>query len=244
MTETEWLAATDPMTMLAFLRGRASDRKWRLFACACCRRVWEHFPDPANRDLVVAVEDNPDVTGVRNPVRTAAIIASSAGERMNNGTPAYWAAKYLGRGFYKVTAQESTAIVVSKVLGVFDPEYGRAADQVAYRFDPRQRDDEPIRLPAPVPAAVAKEAVAQTVLVRDLFGNPLRPVTIDPNWITSTTVSLAEGIYQDRAFDRLPILADALQDAGCENADVLGHCRGEGPHVRGCWVVDLVLGKE
>ena len=67
--------------------------------------------------------------------------------------------------------------------------------------------------------------------------------TIDPEWRTSTVVQLAQGIYADRAFDRLPILADALQDAGCDNEDVLTHCRGTGPHARGCWVVDLILGK-
>ena len=83
----------------------------------------------------------------------------------------------------------------------------------------------------------------QRSLLFDIFGNPFRPVAIDPDWLTSTVVALARGIYDDRAFDRLPILADALQDAGCENADVLTHCRGDGPHVRGCWVVDLLLGK-
>ena len=81
-------------------------------------------------------------------------------------------------------------------------------------------------------------------LVRCIFGNPFRPVAFDPSWLTSTVRALAEGIYEDRAFDRMPILADALQDAGCDNADILDHCRGDGPHVRGCWVVDLVLGKE
>jgi hypothetical protein len=68
-------------------------------------------------------------------------------------------------------------------------------------------------------------------------------VTLDPSWRTSTVVALAEGIYADRAFDRLPILADALQDAGCGNEDMLAHCRSDGPHARGCWVVDLILGK-
>jgi hypothetical protein len=80
-------------------------------------------------------------------------------------------------------------------------------------------------------------------LIREVFGNPFRRVAADPAWLTSTVASLAEGIYAERAFDRLPILADALQDAGCENAEVLGHCSGPGPHVRGCWVIDLLLGK-
>jgi hypothetical protein len=81
-------------------------------------------------------------------------------------------------------------------------------------------------------------------LLRDVFGNPFRPVSVDPRWLTSTVVTLAEGIYQERAFDRLPILADALQDAGCEDTELLGHCRGPGPHARGCWVVDLLTGRE
>jgi hypothetical protein len=81
-------------------------------------------------------------------------------------------------------------------------------------------------------------------LLRELIGNPFRPVTLNPSWLTSTVLTLAEGTYAERAFDRLPILADALQDAGCDNTDVLDHCRGPGQHVRGCWVVDLVLGKQ
>ena len=77
-----------------------------------------------------------------------------------------------------------------------------------------------------------------------IFGNPFRPVTFDPVWRTLDVVALARGIYDDRAFDRMPILADALQDAGCDNDDILTHCRDTGtPHARGCWVVDLVLGK-
>jgi hypothetical protein len=87
------------------------------------------------------------------------------------------------------------------------------------------------------------ERVAMAQSVRDVFGNPFRSVNIDSSWLTSDVRILAEGIYQDRAFDRMPILADALQDAGCDNEDILNHCRQTGEHVRGCWVVDLLLGK-
>jgi hypothetical protein len=83
-------------------------------------------------------------------------------------------------------------------------------------------------------------------LIRDIFGNPFRPVPLDPSWLAwndSTVSKLAQSIYDDRAFDRLPILADALEEAGCDNADILQHCRQPGEHVRGCWVVDLLLGK-
>ena len=85
---------------------------------------------------------------------------------------------------------------------------------------------------------------AQAALVREVFGNPFRPVAFDPRWRTTDVMGLARAIYDGAAFDRLPLLADALMDAGCADPDVLAHCRGAGPHVRGCWVVDLVLGKE
>ena len=81
-------------------------------------------------------------------------------------------------------------------------------------------------------------------IVRDIFGNPFRSVSFDPAWRTSTVVALAQQMYDSRDFSAMPILGDALQDAGCDHADILDHCRSAGSHVRGCWVVDLVLGKE
>jgi hypothetical protein len=92
-------------------------------------------------------------------------------------------------------------------------------------------------------AAKEGEQREQLRLLRDIIGNPFRPVTVDSAWLTSTVVALANGIYAERAFDRLPILADTLMDAGCDNDDVLNHCRGDDPHVRGCWVVDLLTGR-
>ncbi|MBL8795674.1 MAG: hypothetical protein JNM56_17345 [Planctomycetia bacterium] len=81
-------------------------------------------------------------------------------------------------------------------------------------------------------------------LYRCVIGNPFRPLTFAPQWRTDNVLGLAQAIYEDRAFDRLPILADALEDAGCDSADLLNHCRGQGPHARGCFVVDLILGRE
>ena len=81
-------------------------------------------------------------------------------------------------------------------------------------------------------------------LAHEVFGNPFRPVVFDPSWRTDTAVSLARGMYESRDFSPMPILADALQDAGCEDPDILSHCRdANAAHVRGCWVLDLVLGK-
>ena len=89
------------------------------------------------------------------------------------------------------------------------------------------------------------EATSQAHLIGCIFGNPFRPVAFDPQWLTSTVTQLAHGIYADLAFDRMPILADALQEAGCDNDDILNHCRDpKGIHARGCWVIDRILGKE
>jgi hypothetical protein len=82
-------------------------------------------------------------------------------------------------------------------------------------------------------------------LIRDIFGNPFRPAALAPSWLTPTVLALARQMYAPQDFSPMPILADALQDAGCENADILSHCRGPNQvHVRGCWVVDLLLGRE
>ena len=88
------------------------------------------------------------------------------------------------------------------------------------------------------------EEAEQARLLRDIVGNPFRPANTEIAWVTPIVVALAQAIYDDRAFDRLPVLADALEEAGCIDADILGHCREPDPHVRGCWVLDLLLGKE
>jgi hypothetical protein len=97
------------------------------------------------------------------------------------------------------------------------------------------------------PAGATEESTKQAEILRDLFGNPFRPVSVKSAWLAwdgGTVPRLAQSIYDDRAFDRLPALADALEEAGCTDSDILGHCRGPGPHVKGCWVVDLILGKD
>ena len=94
--------------------------------------------------------------------------------------------------------------------------------------------------------AMESERPIQLDLFRDVFGSPFRPVSVDASWLTWNDVmivTLAQAIYDERRFQDLPILADALEEAGCTNADILDHCRGPGPQVRGCWVIDLILGK-
>jgi hypothetical protein len=92
-------------------------------------------------------------------------------------------------------------------------------------------------------AAFQAEQDAQATLLRDIFGNPFRPVKFPKRWRTEAAVGLALRMYDDRDFRAMPILADALEEAGCDVAELLAHCREPGVHVRGCWVVDLVLGK-
>jgi hypothetical protein len=98
--------------------------------------------------------------------------------------------------------------------------------------------------PFPEARAYAERGRPMMAILRCVFGNPFRPVAFDPRWRTADAAGLARGIYEDRAFDRLPLLADALMDAGCADEQILAHCRSEGPHARGCWPVDLILAKE
>ncbi len=91
-------------------------------------------------------------------------------------------------------------------------------------------------------AGEQKAEELQFGLIWDIFGNPFKPVTIQPGWRTTNVVALANYAYRERAFDAVPVLADALEGAGCEDEVILSHCRGPGPHVRGCFVVDLIHG--
>jgi hypothetical protein len=214
MTEAEWLACTDPRQLLAFLRGKASDRKLRLFACAYCRAVRSAQHLRPGTAVAVAERYADGLAGDQD----------LASERRGVPFPNEYAEWVLARSPYEGAWQPVDWLTSARDLMKLDPD--------AVRHFPIPLD----------------EVVERSVrYLRDIFDNPFRPVTIDPAWLTwrdGTLPKLAQDIYDERAFDRLPILADALEDAGCDNADILTHCRGPGPHVRGCWVVDLLLGKE
>ena len=129
----------------------------------------------------------------------------------------------------QVVRGAGSVLVTSKVI----PEH--IAWLVRAAFEPAKHDH----------ANKWEECLPQADLARDIFGNPFRPVAFSPEWRTDTAVTLARQMYDSRDFDAMPILADALQDAGCDNEDILAHCRdAKQVHVRGCWVVDLVLGKK
>jgi hypothetical protein len=204
MTEREWLTCTDPHPMLERLRGWTSDRKLRLFAVACSRRIWTLI-DLLGRNAVEAAENFADGDLGPDEMRAARLACQGAG-----GQASWYAAATRPEIAARNAARSAQAGVAS------NPTLGTEAG----------------------------ELLAQAGLVRDIFGNPLCPITLDLSLLTPTVVNIAQTIYNDRAFDRMPEVADALEEAGCANAEILNHCRSEGPHVRGCWVVDLILGKE
>jgi len=216
MTEQEWLAFTDPQPMLEFLRDKATDRKLRLFACACCRRICQR--DRLAHEALAMNETLAEEIVVGSQAMAKALATAEALLESETGILAYEDWAYWG-------ARATLAAVLDPVSAP-----GYAATAAGHDAPDGQ-------------IAHAKECKAQAVLFRDIFGNPFRSIALNPTWLTSTVTMLAESIYQERAFERLPILADALEDAGCHNAEMLSHCRNGGEHVRGCWCVDLVLGK-
>jgi hypothetical protein len=240
MTEAEWLSYTDPIPMLEYLRGRASDRKLRLLACACCRRIW-HLPDSVETShrAVETAERFADGLVQEEEIRQAEQAAwdawypDEATPREQMGFTATAAfASVAGRPFR--LARENGHVIERTVWencvrSIRDVLWVAGKEEVEGRFEP-ERDRQ------------FRNEVAQ--LMRCVIGSPFRSALFNPAWHTPTVLAMSQVLYEDRAFDRLPILADALEDAGCDNQDMLDHCRGPGPHVRGCWVLDLILGKE
>jgi hypothetical protein len=193
----------------------ASDRKPRLFACACCRQVWHLLTDDRSRRAVEVTERFVDGEATEEEWAAARAAARSA-------------AGHTDWDNYAPSSPSRALAAWQAAMAAGDAAWDAAWDAAGA---------------APWDAATKQQAP----LLRDIVGNPFRPVTLAPAvlaWQGGTVGKLAEGIYEERAFDRLPILADALEDAGCTDRAILDHCRGPGPHARGCWVVDLVLGKQ
>jgi hypothetical protein len=237
MTEKKWLACEDPSKML----GKASDRKLRLFGCACCRRIWYLHTDERSRKAVELSERFAD--GVAHDGVTRSKLQAAHLEADEAYDEAY---KQVGTPNSPRTDAAASAVQVSTIT--LDPtEDHDCANTCAYAY---VHAAQAVAAPAESGGSYDTnlwnmELVHQTNLLRCIIGNPFRPITLNPAWrLTPTVKQLARSIYDERAFDRLPILADALEDAGCDNADILNHCRQPGEHVRGCWVVDLCLGKE
>jgi hypothetical protein len=245
MTGQEWLASTEPEVMFACPdhAGLASERKGLLFALACLRRVWPGLNE-RSRDAVEVLERS----AARLPADEEREAARRAAERGAQAAVSA-GADYYNTDFYGYDPSEANAFIdladavrTATAAGVTDAQHVAhcAAGAASYLGA------------AGVAKGWSAERAAQAALLRDIFGPlPFRPVTTSPTWSMPQVVALAQAAYDQRDLPcgtldvaRLAVLADALEDAGCDRADLPAHLRGPGPHVRGCWAIDLLLGKQ
>jgi hypothetical protein len=224
LTEKEWQELSDPQRMLQHVGDQASQRKLRLLAVACCRRIWRLITDAQALNAVAVAERFADELADEEQLAEA---CRSVPVAFHTFGPSQYAA---------MAAWRATMCPLSCHLEALNPAYHAArseAFQKATAGEARQAADR----------RGQEELTAQAHLVSEIFGNPFRPLPVQVGWVTPTVRTMAEVTYNERRFADLPILADALEDVGCDNADILNHCRQPGEHVRGCWVVDLLTGR-
>jgi hypothetical protein len=260
MTESEWDACTEPQEMLQFLRysGRASERKLRTFSVACCRRIWHLLTDERSRRAVEVAERFADGLATREALAAALTLAWPAYHEVEQAWVVRSAKKQPGLANLIYEPRMTAALAVGYVTMAECPRVPHragirgvdlvlpVAGDVAERAAAARHQGE---------AAFASEQAGQGALLRDIFGNPFRrPPLITPTVLAyngGTVRRLAEAVYQERELPsghlhpgRLAVLADAAEEAGLSDAELLSPLRGPGPHVRGCWAVDLLLAKE
>ncbi len=224
--------------MLDHVRSRASVRKLGLLAAAACRQVARHFDDAGMLPVVAAVERQAEGEGSFE--EWAVVLRAAEQYGLDAATTAGDSPAVAARLALRALVSSPTAAALEVVLMWAEACEVRASEVGQYR---------------PTVRAVQRR---QADLFREILGNPFLERTVVPAWMTTggiaifgplmlrvseTAKGLADGIQADQAFERLPILADALEDAGCGDADLLAHLREPGRHVRGCWALDLVLGK-
>jgi hypothetical protein len=243
MTESEWLSCQDPQMMLMFLRtsGRASDRKLRLFAVACCRLFWDCLSVDATRAAIETSEGYADNQVTEEELSRARSAAHNVA----------WDARSFGVREPSFAGESSRLLSGTERLGRLTEETLRRLYFVAFMTNTTQRlrtDEMPMLSTDPLLIRFGPE------LLLDIFGNPFRAApAIEAAWLIwndGTVKKLAEAAYEQRSLPdgtldqtRLAVLADALEEAGCTDEEVLGHLRGPGPHVRGCHAVDILKGK-
>jgi hypothetical protein len=245
MTEDEWTSNTDLQDMIVFVAFQTGMRKSRLFAAACCRRIWHLMGDLGGRDAVALVECLAD--GLSGEAKLVAVLASVSLALDEMSTPA---TAFITRADYLATAAAHWLLRShpDHVMGAAWP----AAEAVGREALAAATPGMDLRLVRD--AAEKGESDRQRQLLHDIFGVSLfRELRIDPTWLTwhdGIVRRLAATAYQQRTLPSglldnayLAVLADALEEAGCINPDILNHCRQPGEHVRGCWVIDALLGK-
>jgi hypothetical protein len=233
MTEAEWLACDDPRALLQYQGAVGSERKLRLFACACCRRVGRLLNDAASCEALVVAERFADGLvddAARSAARKAAQRAAQGRGVVVRPTGPKWERRAASAVYYALDRTASSAAWHAPQLAV---------EALVWEAGGHQAPG--------VTALQGDERSQQARLLRDIDGYPYRAWQSLASPIAAcedaTVLDLALTIYEERAFNDAPALADALEDAGCADDALLGHLRGPGPHVRGCWVIDLLLGK-
>jgi hypothetical protein len=227
----EWNASTDPKAMLNWVReqGKASDRKLRLFACACCHRVWSSLADEASRRAVhIAEEFALD--------RVTADELARAQRSVQSGIA--WCATLPESWDAAVETQRAAAAAVAKT-----PAYSASAYAAQHGASPAKRV---AARDAAWFAAHRTETYVQSQLLRCLFGNPLQQSRVDCAWFKWRQGTIRDLLHTDETVTEhgfLSILADALEEAGCTESELLGHLRGPGPQAIGCWALGLLLGE-
>jgi len=229
VNDVAWRSCIRLFEMLPLVATRISDRKRRLFAVACCRRLAHLLGDDRSRRAVEVAEryaDGEASEAERLFAENSAVEAHiDMRESRFSATPIVcWS-----RAGELITQSALLAVSVGTFYAEDAADYGRLALAAGGVGWSREQEEE----------------IAQCRLLRDIVG-PLAEVTVDPLWLAANdraAVQLAGWIYDRQAFGDLPFLADALEDAGCCDARILDHCRQGGEHVRGCWVVDRLLAK-
>jgi hypothetical protein len=229
MTEAEWLACGNSEPMLRFIkshrgmRKQIKQRKQKLFCVSCCRQIWSGYSDEQRHSIEV-FERSADNRATIDELSLAEMQANRAWLK-DAGSGAPFACLQL---FW--VAADGLAVSTSVLRALYEQQQAGANEPFDSLVGRRS-------------GAFPSGERVQCAILRDIFGNPFRPITFSPEWRTDTTIALARQMYESRDFSGMPILADALQDAGCDHGDILNHCRQPGEHVRGCWVVDLLSGK-
>jgi hypothetical protein len=244
MTEQEWLGCSDPSAMLHYLSDqsaafrarwhgpvrvrlwRTSERKLRLFACGCCRYVALWLCSDAARAVIMLAEQYAE--GQADFAALERALAMADGAEQARSRQSSWA-DYSRRAF------EAVACLARRKV----EEVVTAAHLAGRVFQSWAGVNE---------EAVRANSSAQANLLREIVGNPFAPARLDPAWLSANDGAverIARAIQEERAYGDLPILADALVDSGCRDEAILAHCRQEkNLHCPGCWVIDLLMGRE
>ncbi len=228
-TEADWLTSTEPGKMLNRLVGQVSDRKLRLFAVACGRHIWDLLRDARSRAAVELAERFAEGAATDAELVDAELAAQDVVDEHTRRHDYPWP-------IARSNADNPLELAATAAWACVTPDAWVAAHSSVYNASRAC-------LEAAVEPPYLAEVVLLCDLLRDIAGNPFRRVVLESSWVTPTVRAVASTIYEQRGFADLPILADALEEAGCTSADMLGHCRSGGKHVCGCWVVDLVLAR-